>query len=136
MKAVQASSALVRVANNDTEPAAAVLAYPPERTVGLNRGGRPKGVRNKATREFRETVQRLLEDNADNVALWLRQVAEGVPAVLRADGTVLHAARPPSPEVALLRLAALAEFAAPRLSRAEVTGEAGGPLTIVVQRLG
>jgi hypothetical protein len=132
MKAVQASSALVRVANNDREPEAAVLAQ----QRGLNRGGRPKGVRNKATREFRETVQRLLEDNADNVALWLRQVAEGVPAVLRADGTVLHAARPPSPEVALLRLAALAEFAAPRLSRAEVTGEAGGPLTIVVQRLG
>lgn len=127
----------VRQANNDRKLVPAVVElYPPERTAGLNRGGRPKGVKNKATREFRDTVQRLLEDNEGNVALWLRQVAEGVPAVLRADGTVLHPARAPNPEVALLRLAALAEFAAPKLSRSEVTGEAGGPLTIVVQRLG
>lgn len=44
-----------------------------------NRGnagkGRAVGSKNKATKAFRETVTMLLEDNADNVALWLRQVA-------------------------------------------------------------
>jgi len=102
---------------------------------GLNRGGRPKGASNKVTREFRETVQRLLDDNRQNVALWLRQVAEGRPAVVR-DGVVVHPATPPDPEAALLRLAQLAEFAAPKLSRSEVSGEGGGPLTVVIQRLG
>ena len=33
--------------------------------------GRPKGSTNKATREFRETIRKLLEDNSENVALWL-----------------------------------------------------------------
>jgi len=101
----------------------------------LNRAGRPKGATNRVTREFRETVQRLLDDNRQNVALWLRQVAEGRPAVVR-DGVVIHPATPPDPEAALLRLAQLAEFAAPKLSRSEVSGEGGGPLTVVIQRLG
>ena len=39
--------------------------------------GRPKGVPNKATTEFRQTVTALLEKNAANVDLWLEQVANG-----------------------------------------------------------
>lgn len=39
--------------------------------------GRPKGVPNKATTTFRETVTKLLEGNAENVAVWLEQVATG-----------------------------------------------------------
>ena len=31
-------------------------------------GGRTAGTPNKATREFRETINKLLEGNADNVA--------------------------------------------------------------------
>ncbi len=76
-------------------------------------GGRKPGVPNKATTAFRETVTRLLEDNAENVARWLEQVA--------AD----------DPDKALQRLAQLAEFAAPKLSRAEVHAEVenkGGPV--------
>ena len=37
--------------------------------------GRPKGIPNKVTTEFRETVRKLLDDNADNVGRWLQQVA-------------------------------------------------------------
>ncbi len=40
-------------------------------------GGRSAGTPNKATREFRETINKLLEGNADNVAKWLTIVAEG-----------------------------------------------------------
>lgn len=67
--------------------------------------GRPPGSQNKATREFRETVTRLLESNAENVALWLEQVAAT------------------DPDKALQRLAQLAEFAAPKLSRSEIKAE-------------
>lgn len=68
-------------------------------------GGRKPGVPNKATTAFRETVTRLLEDNAENVALWLERVA--------AD----------DPDKALQRLAQLAEYAAPKLSRSEIKAE-------------
>lgn len=67
--------------------------------------GRPPGSVNKATKEFRETVNRLLESNAENVALWLEQVAAT------------------DPDKALQRLAQLAEFAAPKLSRSEIKAE-------------
>lgn len=66
---------------------------------------------NKATTEFRETVTRLLEDNAQNVSLWLAQVA--------AD----------DPDKALQRLAQLAEYAAPKLSRSEVKAEVDIPVS-------
>lgn len=72
--------------------------------------GRRKGVPNKVTREFRETVRRVLEDNSDNVGSWLGRVAEDDPAR------------------ALDLMAKLAEFAAPKLARVEHTGEGGGPV--------
>jgi hypothetical protein len=83
--------------------------------------GRPKGVPNKATTEFRQTIQRLLEGNADNVARWLTLVAEG-------DGTDKGA---PDPARALDLLAKLAEYAAPKLGRIEHVGDGGGPVHIV-----
>ena len=78
--------------------------------------GRPKGVPNKATKEFRQTVQALLERNSENVAIWLDQVATGAHG------------KEPAPEKALDLLAKLAEYAAPKLARVEHTGQDGGPV--------
>ena len=78
--------------------------------------GRPKGCLNKDTREFRETVRNLLEDNSENVGRWLLLVAEG-------DGS--ENCRP-DPGKALDLLAKLAEFAAPKLGRVEHVGDGGG----------
>ena len=78
--------------------------------------GRPKGTPNKITTEFRNTVRQLLEDNAENVSLWLSQVATGD-----------HGAQP-DPAKALDLLAKLAEYAAPKLGRVEHVGEGGGPI--------
>lgn len=74
-------------------------------------GGRKTGTPNKVNAEFRETVRQLLEDNSANVGRWLTQVAEG-------DGTENGK---PDPAKALDLLAKLAEYAAPKLSRAEVS---------------
>jgi hypothetical protein len=77
--------------------------------------GRPAGVPNKATSAFRETVNRLLVDNAENVSKWLADVADRDPGR------------------ALDLLVKLAEYAVPKLSRAEVQAEVtspGGPRVI------
>lgn len=86
-------------------------------------GGRQAGTPNKATTEFRQTVTALLEKNAQNVQIWLTQVADG------------HGDVKPAPDKALDLLAKLAEFAAPKLGRVEHTGEGGGPLQVVVNKL-
>ena len=80
-------------------------------------GGRQPGSQNKVTREFRETVQSLLDDNRDNVARWLTLVAEG-------DGTDTGK---PDPYKALDMLAKLAEYAAPKLARTTVVGDPDQP---------
>ena len=74
--------------------------------------GRPKGVPNKATKAFRDTVQRVLEDNSENVAKWLKSVAEGDPVFdLK-----------PDPGRALDLMSKLAEYATPKLARQEHVG--------------
>jgi hypothetical protein len=95
-----------------------------EPKIGKNRGnagkGRPKGSPNKITQEFRDTVKQLLDDNADNVAIWLSQVATGTEDA-KAD-----------PKGALDILSRLAEFAAPKLARTEVVGDVKAPVRMVV----
>lgn len=81
--------------------------------------GRRKGVPNRVTTEFRDTIRRLLEDNSENVGRWLESVAEG-------DGDSVK----PDPGKALDLVAKLAEFAAPKLSRTELTGKDGGAIDI------
>lgn len=73
---------------------------------------------NRVTVEFRDTVRRVLEENSENVGVWLSQVATGSHG------------KEPAPEKALDLLAKLAEYAAPKLARTEVTGADGGPLQV------
>jgi len=88
-----------------------------------NKGrGRPKGAVNKATRQFRDTVNALLEGNADNVSEWLHTVAYG-------DGDQLK----PDPKGALDILSKLAEFATPKLARQEHTGKDGEDLSLTIK---
>ena len=72
--------------------------------------GRPKGVPNKVTTEFRQTVTALLQSNSENVGIWLGQVAQD------------------DPYKALDMLAKLAEYATPKLARQEHVGENGGAM--------
>jgi hypothetical protein len=85
---------------------------------GYKTGGRVAGTPNKATTEFRHTVTSLLQKNAENVDLWLQQVASG------------HGDQKPDPAKALDLMAKLAEYAAPKLGRIEHTGEGGGPVVV------
>lgn len=86
-------------------------------------GGRAAGTPNKATIEFRQTVQKVLEDNASNVGKWLSMVAEG------------YGENKPDPAKALDLLSKLAEYAAPKLNRTEHTGKDGGPVVIAATPL-
>ena len=82
--------------------------------------GRPKGVPNKATKQFRETIQQLLDNNSENVERWLTEVATGTEDTK------------PDPKGALDMLAKLAEFAAPKLARTEVVGDDKQPVAIQI----
>lgn len=95
---------------------------------GVKTGGRRPGSVNKATKEFRDTVTKLLSDNAENVATWLEQVAVGTPEVVDADGKVATKGVPGDPGKALDLLSKLAEYAAPKLNRTEHTGADGGAI--------
>ncbi len=103
-------------------------------TKGVRYGGRKPGTPNKATQEFRVTIQRLLDSNAENIAIWLAQVAEGIPATYDRKGNCISPGRPADPVAALARLGALADFAAPKLSRQEQVGDGGGPLTVIIRK--
>ena len=81
--------------------------------------GRPKGSQNRVTTEFRDTVKNLLENNSKNVEVWLKRVADG-------DGDQLK----PDPKGALDLLTKLAEYATPKLSRAELTGDKKAPISL------
>ena len=81
-------------------------------------GGRLVGVPNKVTQEFRETVRQLLEDNKDNVSVWLTQIASGTED------------SKPDPKGALDMITKLAEFAAPKLARTEIAGDKQNPIIV------
>ena len=76
--------------------------------------GRPRGSVNKATARVREAIANMAEDNAENFALWLSQVATT------------------SPEKACDIYLKAIEYHIPKLARTEVTGADDGPVQIAV----
>lgn len=87
---------------------------------GIKTGGRKSGTPNKVNQEFRETVTKLLEENTNNVSVWLAKVAEGDP---------VNEVKP-DPAKALDLLSKLAEYAAPKLARTEHVGDNKNPIPI------
>ena len=75
-----------------------------------NPNGRPKGAQNKNTREIREAYQRLVENNLDNMTLWLTRIASE------------------DEEKAMEIMLKLSEYVIPKLARQEVTGADGEDL--------
>ena len=77
-----------------------------------NPNGRPKGATSKDTRKIKEAFHNLLENNLDNISLWLSQVA----------------AKDPQKAVDLtLRLS---EYVIPKLARQEIVGNDGQDLKV------
>jgi len=83
---------------------------------GERRGGREKGTPNKVTADVRKTIALIAERNIEALEQWIMEVED--PA-RRAE----------------LFLRVL-EYFVPKLSRAEVTGDGGGPLQVHVVRYG
>jgi hypothetical protein len=81
-----------------------------------NPSGRKPGP-TRATREFRETVTKVLEENSENVGKWLTRVAEGER--ITGDDGQIEVLSPADPAKALDLLAKLAEYASPKLARTE-----------------
>lgn len=94
--------------------------------------GRQKGSKNKVSQEFKAIVQDLIDENADNVKLWLSRVANGVPGEYQTNEDGLReTVRYPvvaDPAKAVDLISKLAEYVAPKLTRTEVTGPGGVPL--------
>lgn len=72
-----------------------------------NPNGRPAGIPNKATTEFRDAVNKLLEHATPKMVEWLNEVAEK------------------DPSKALDLIARMAEYAHPKLARTEHVGNNG-----------
>lgn len=75
-----------------------------------NPNGRPKGAPNKNTENIKQAFKDLLEDNVDNISVWISKVAEKDPA--RATELIIK----------------LSDFVVPKLARTEVTGNDGEDL--------
>jgi len=67
--------------------------------------GKPKGAINKTSNKIREAFQKLIEDNLENMTIWLMQVA--------AD----------DPKAALDIMSKLGEYTTPKLARVETKHE-------------
>ena len=68
-----------------------------------NPNGRKAGVPNKVTSDIKEAYRKLIEDNLDNLTVWLEQIAEE------------------NPEKAIRILSELSEYVIPKLARTDLT---------------
>jgi hypothetical protein len=75
-----------------------------------NPKGRAKGVPNKIPSETKVALKLLVDANLDKIQAWLDRVARK------------------NPNEAIKRLVSLIEFVYPKLRRAELTGDGGGPI--------
>ena len=76
-----------------------------EKGVSGNPACKPKGAVNKTSNKIREAFQKLIEDNLENMTIWLMQVA--------AD----------DPKAALDIMSKLGEYTTPKLARVETKHE-------------
>jgi hypothetical protein len=79
--------------------------------VSGNPSGRPAGIPNKNTGKIREAFQKLIEDNLENMTIWLSDVAAE------------------DPKAALDLLSKMAEYTTPKLARVENKHEVSEELT-------
>lgn len=79
----------------------------------LNPAGRPVGALNKSTTKIREAFQKLIEDNLENMTIWLSDVAAE------------------DPKAALDILNKMAEYTTPKLARVENQHEISEELTSI-----
>ena len=105
-----------------TEPSKVVSAAAKRKPPAAGKG-RVKGTPNKATGMAREAIAKLVEGNVDQLQDWLAQIA---------------ADEKQGPAVAFKLLMDVMEYHIPKLSRAEHTGEGGGPIdhNLAVQFIG
>jgi len=80
-----------------------------------NPAGRRKGTPNKITERVRETIHAALDETSPDVVKWIRRLGKD------------------DPKGALQVYAALAEFALPKLSRAEVKAETDAEVTHTIR---
>lgn len=83
--------------------------------------GRPVGVPNKATAKAREAFAAFVDNNSEKMQEWLESIAKDPK----------H-----GPKVAFDCLMAVSEYHVPKLSRSEMVGEGGGPMTVQIVRYG
>ena len=104
-------------------------------------GGRRKGTPNKATRDVREAIAKLLQRNTANFGKWLQAVAEGETETTTStdeegnETTDEYYVRKPDPGRALQLALDMAEFHIPKLSRTELAGSSdpeSSPLALTV----
>lgn len=69
--------------------------------------GKPKGALNHTTKDIKEAFRLLVENNIDNMTIWLKQIAAKNPA--QAMNIIIE----------------LSEYNIPKLARTELTGKDG-----------
>ena len=106
---------------------------------GKKTGGRQAGTPNKATSEARQAIATFVDGNAHRLTEWLDKVANGIKVDVKDDeGQVVGEEYivPPNPAKAFDMFQSVVEYHVPKLSRSEMVGEGGGPLTVEIVRYG